>query len=246
MSNESNQKIKNLYETSIKDKYKNDYEFRRWFLSERLRLDYFMTRTSLKHHMSDVSFDSCLEFGPGSGIFTPIAYRKNPQARFDLIDISEEMKNQFALEVRGRENTNYIVDDILEHKFNQKYDLFYSVRAIEYVEDKKSLFKKIYSLLNENGKGVIVTKNPFYGSAEHGDGTRWQHTGKLGINDMRNILKQTGFKSAAIYPVIIRFPIIERFTLKFTEKYFNKIYKNPMLNNLMSRFIESYIVIFEK
>ncbi|PIP67256.1 MAG: hypothetical protein CO042_04085 [Parcubacteria group bacterium CG_4_9_14_0_2_um_filter_41_8] len=245
MSNEQNQKIKDLYETSIKDKYKNDYEFRRWFLSERLRLDYFMTRTAIMYHMRDDSFVSCLEFGPGSGIFTPIAYRRNPNAKFDLIDISEEMKNQFALEVRGRDNVNYIVGDILEHEFNQKYDFFYSVRAIEYVEDKEVLFKNIYSLMNEGGKGVIVTKNPFYGSAEHGDGTRWQHTGKLGIKDMRNILNASGFKSVAIYPVIVRFPVIERFTLKFTEKYFNKIYRNP-ISEQMSRFIESYIVMFEK
>lgn len=245
MSNEQHQKIKQLYKSSIKDKYENDYEFRRWFLTERLRLDYFMTRTALYHHMRDIDFDSYLEFGPGSGIFTTVAYHKNPNAKFDLIDISEEMKNQFALEVRGRENVNYIVDDIMNHKFNGQYDLFYSVRAIEYIDDKQAFFKKIYSLMNHNAKGMIVTKNPFYGAVEKGNGTRWQHTAQLGIKDMRNILEKSGFKNVAVYPVIVRFPIIERFTLKFTEKYFNKVFKNPLVEK-MSRFIESYIVIFEK
>lgn len=245
MINEANQKIKDLYENSIVDKYKNDYEFRRWFLTERLRLDYFMTRTSLYHHLKGSSFSTCLELGPGSGIYTPIVYRANPQAQFDLLDISEEMKKQFSLEVRGRKNVNYIVGDILTHEFIRQYDFFYSVRTIEYIEDKEALFKKIYSLVKPGGMGAIVTKNPYYGSAEHGSGTRWQHTGKIGVNDMRNILNEAGFTSVAIYPVIVRFPIIERFTLKFTEKYFNRIYKKPMTDK-NSRFIESYLAIFKK
>ncbi len=245
MINEANQKIKELYENSIVDKYKSDYEFRRWFLTDRLRLDYFMTRTSLCYHLSSAKFSTCLELGPGSGIYTPIVYRANSEAQFDLLDISEEMKKQFSLEVRGRENINYIVDDFLTHEFTRHYDFFYSVRAIEYIEDKKALFQKIYSIMNQGSTGVIVTKNPYYGSAEKGAGTRWQHTGKLGVQDMRNILNKTGFTSVAIYPVIVRFPIIERFILKFTEKYFNKIYKKPMIDK-NSRFIESYLTIFKK
>ncbi|OJI07349.1 hypothetical protein BK004_01290 [bacterium CG10_46_32] len=242
----SNQEIKELYERSIAEKYQNDYEFRRWFLTDRLRLDYFMTRTAIAHHLQGVMFSSCLEFGPGSGIFTATAYRRNPSARFDLIDISEAMKKQFVLEMRPIPNVSYMIGDIMEHDFGDStYDLFYSVRAVEYVDDQEGFFKKVHGLLNAGGHGVIVTKNPHYGSAERGESTRSQHRGKLGVNQTEQLLAEVGFKNIQIYPVIIRLPIIERLTLRFTEKYFQRAYQKPFNKN-MSRFVESYIVIFEK
>lgn len=242
----SNQEIKELYEHSITEKYQNDYEFRRWFLSDRLRLDYCMTRTALSHHLKDVTFSSCLEFGPGSGIFTATAYRRNPEARFDLIDISEAMKNQFTLEMRPMPNVRYTVGDIMTHDFGgATYDLFYSVRAIEYVDDKEQLFRKMHACIREGGRGIIVTKNPYYGSAERGSTTRWQHTGRLGPRDMEQALASAGFRNVKLYPVVIRLPIIERFTLRFTEKYFNRVYTKP-LREASSRFVESYVAVFEK
>lgn len=245
-STASNQEIKELYERSIMEKYQNDYEFRRWFLTDRVRLDYFMTRTAIAHHLKDIHFSSCLEFGPGSGIFTATAFRRNPNARFDLIDISDAMKKQFALEMRSALNANYLVDDIMTHDFNGvAYDLFYSVRAVEYVDDREGFFRKVFGLLNTGGHGVMVTKNPLYSSAEHGQNIRKQHRGKLGIDDTEELLCAAGFTNIKIYPVIIRLPIIERLTLRLTEKYFQRVYRKPFQRR-MSSFVESYIVTFEK
>lgn len=246
MSELSNQKIKDLYEHSIADKYQNDYEFRRWLLTDRLWLDYFMTRTAIKHHLQAINFSRCLEFGPGSGTFTPLAYRRNPEAHFDLLDISSAMKQQFALEMRSAANVNYIIGDIMAHDFGAKaYDLFYSVRAVEYLENQAEFFKKVFQLLAPGGQAVVVTKNPFYGRAEQGESTRWQHRGKLGIYALRELLQAAGFNDVAVYPVIIRFPLIEKLTLRFTKKYFLSAYRRPF-NKKMSRFIESYIVTFKK
>lgn len=242
----SNQEIKKLYDCSVGEKYQNDYEFRRWFLTDRLRLDYAMTRTALARHLRDVQFSSCLEFGPGSGIFTATVFRRNPEAHFDLIDISEAMKKQFELEMRQSPNVNYLVDDIMTHDFGaQTYDLFYSVRAVEYVDDKAGLFKKMCTLINPGGRGIIVTKNPYYGSAERGTSARWQHTGALSPRDMAHALESAGCINVRMYPVVVRLPIIERFTLRFTEKYFQRAYQKPFSESV-SRFVESYIVTFEK
>lgn len=246
MSELSNQKIKDLYEHSIADKYQNDYEFRRWLLTDRLWLDYFMTRTAIKHHLQGTNFNSCLEFGPGAGTFTPLAYRQNPDAHFDLLDISAAMKQQFALEMRSAANVNYIIGDIMAYDFGPvNYDLFYSVRAVEYLENQAEFFKKIFQLLAPGGRAVVVTKNPFYGRAEHGASTRWQHQGKLGIDALQSLLSAVGFSEIVVCPVIIRFPLIEKLTLRFTKKYFLSAYRQPF-NKKMSRFIESYIVTFKK
>lgn len=242
----ANQNIKDLYERSIIEKYQNDYEWRRWLLTDRLWLDYFMTRTAIQHHLRNISFNSCLEFGPGSGTFTPLVYRRNPDARLDLIDISEEMKRQFTLEMRSVPNVNYMVGDIMTHEFGPKtYDLFYSVRAVEYVDNQVELFKKVFQLLNPGGHGVVVTKNPFYDRAEHGEGTRWQHRGKLGIDALQHLLSTAGFTNVSLCPVIIRFPLVEKLTLRFTKNYFQRVHRQP-LKRKMSRFIESYIITFAK
>ncbi len=241
----TNKDIKHLYNTSIDEKYEGDYEFRRWFLTDRLRLDYYMTRTAIAHHLKHISFSSCLEFGPGAGTFSALPFRKNPKAQFDLLDISEAMKKQFHLELRGADNVQYRLNDILEYEPESMYDLFYSIRAVEYVDDKKAFFKKVCSLLNPGGHGLIVTKNPFYGSAEHGESTRSQHTGKLSMSEMKQLLEESGFSHVNIFPVIFRLPLIERLTLKFTEKYFEKNYAHPVSSKI-SKYMESYIVTFQK
>ena len=241
----SNQKIKELYNTAIPGKYRNDYETGRWFVTDRLRLDYFMTRMAIKRHLEDVEFSSCLEFGPGSGAFTPLVYRLNPEARFDLLDISKEMKKQFTLEMRDRPNVNYMVGDIMSHQFSDRYDFFYSIRAIEYLEDKKAFLKKIFGLLNQEANGLIVTKNPLYGASERGDKSRWQHSGRLGTEKMKIILEEVGFGNISFYPVVARLPLVERLTTRLTEKYWRSVYKKEIKGE-PSRFIESYLVKFSK
>lgn len=242
----STHEVKELYEREVAGKYRGDYEFRRWFLTERLRLDYVMTRAALAEHLRDVVFSSCLEVGPGSGIFTTLAFRRNPEAHFDLLDISEEMKRQFFLEMRAGAGVRYIVDDILTHDFGaDTYDLFYSVRAVEYVDDKAALFRKVFQLLRPGGKGVVVTKNPGYARAERGATTRRQHRGKVDDDKLVRLLAAAGFVRISLSPVIVRLPLIERVTMRFSEALFERVYRKPY-NPRIARFVESYLVTFEK
>lgn len=243
--NLTNKGIKDLYNKAIKEKYQNDYEFRRWFLSARLRLDFFMTRTAITHHLKKFDYDVCLEFGPGSGIFTTLIYRRNSRAEFDLMDISEEMKNQFKLEMRQQPNVNYIVDDFIKYDFNKKYDFFFSVRSIEYIEDKEIFFRKLDKVIKSNGSGIIITKNPHYGIKKSGWHKRWQHSGKITVEDMKTKLIEHGFEQIKIYPVIIRLPIIERFFIGLSEIVFNKVFTKPITDKILP-YTESYLVAFSR
>lgn len=240
-----NKKIKDFYDSNIDDKYKNDYEFNRWFKNPRLRLDYYMTYKSIKYHLGDIKFESCLELGPGPGTWTRILYKKNPEAIFDLVDISTSMKCQFIHEMRQQPNINYVIGDINEYSFQKEHDFFFSSRAIEYLDDKKKLLENIFKNLKSSGHGMLVTKNPDFGLFHRIKTNRWQHSGQISILELTGMLKGTGFTGIKAYPVIVRLPIIDRINQNLAEKLFEKVYKHEVSTNILP-FVESYIIIFKK
>ena len=241
----TNKNIQDFYNSKIEDRYENDYEFNRWFKNSRLRLDYYMVYKSIKHHLKDVDFNNCLELGPGPGTWTKLLYKKNPNANFDLVDISKSMKGQFMGEMRRQPNTNYVVGDINEYNFDKQYDLFFSSRAIEYLDNKQLLLEKVFRVLVKGGQGMIITKNPNIGLFNRKKTTRWQHSGQISIKKLQDKLKDTGFKNIKVYPVIIRLPIFDRLKFSWSEKLFEKVFRYRLSNKLLP-FVESYIIIFEK
>jgi len=240
----SNTEIKKLYNNIINKKYNKNYEFQRWFSNARLRLDYFMTYKSIQNATEDVNFNRCLELGPGPGTWTRVLYRKNSDANFDLVDISQEMKNQFYLEMRANHNINYLISDIMEFNTEKKYDFFFSSRAIEYLEDKKILMQKIYSILLKNGTGIIITKNPQIGLLRK-KRKKWQHTNQIEIENFKILLTDIGFNNIEFYPVIVRIPLIERISSKFSENLYARIYKKQLKKKYIPM-IESYLIKFKK
>lgn len=239
-----NKKIKDLYSDVIPGRYQNNYEFNRWFVSPRDRLDYFMTHFAIQHHLSGTTFESCLEFGPGPGTWTRLLYRQNPKAKFDLVDISAEMKNQFELEMRTKDNVAYHLTDIMDFRPSEPYDFFFSSRAIEYLEDKKGFLKKLHNdFLRPGGKGMIVTKNPLFNPGHQKKDTRFQHQGQIPSSEMIKMLQDAGFSNIKVYPVIIR-KIWDRFSFGFSEKKFLKIYNSPLADENL-RITESYLIVFE-
>ncbi len=240
-----NEEIKLLYNRSVNKKYLGDYEFNRWFTTQSRRTDFFMTYSAIKLRLENINFERCLELGPGPGTWTRMLFRKNPKAFFDLVDISIEMQHQFQLEMRGGENIQYFVKDIMNFKPNNKYDLFFSSRAIEYLANKKSFFNKLYKWMNFNSRGILITKNPKFGFRKKKIIPK-QHTGQINQEKIRKVLSEAGFSEIKIYPVIVRIPILNRLGTYFPEKLFKKIYTREISNNLMSKLFESYLVTFTK
>ena len=230
------------YNSGIKsEKYQNDYEFNRWFVRDRNRAEYSMTYRAIKRRLKGIRFSNCLELGPGPGTWTRLLFRANPEAGFDLVDISKEMQNQFRLEMRGGEKVKYLVNDIMDYEPARPYDLFFSSRAVEYLDDKSAFFKKLNSLINEGGRGIIVTKNPFHGVRKS---KKAAHQGQVPMTEMEKLLRENGFSDIHFFPAVIRLPIVSRFTSKLSEIIFqNRIDKEPRrdAHNLI---MESYVVTF--
>lgn len=238
--------IKIFYEEKVNSKFGGDYEFNRWFSNLRTSLDYIMTYKSISYHIKDINFNNCLEIGPGPGTWTRLLYKKNKSAKFDLIDISKEMKRQFFLEMRNQINVDYIIKDIDKEKIEKNnYDFVFSSRAIEYFEDKDSFIKKIFNSMRVNSQGIIITKNPLFGFKKKDK--RWQHKGQIKKDNLVKKIKNMGFKNIKIYPVVFRMPILDRFNLKISKYFFDKFYKRTICKNkLFLKLVESYLIKFEK
>ncbi len=241
-----NSKVKNLYDTHISDRYEDDYELHRWFASSRLRADYFMNYLAIKDHVKDVSYNSCLELGPGPGTWTRVLYKHNSKATYTLVDISEAMRDQFRLEMREVHNVDYLISDFMNVPESEKVDFFFSSRAVEYLEDKDLFFEKLSRHVSDGGSGIIVTKNKDFGMFKLGSDTRFQHQGQLSADECRSHLESVGFKNIKIFPVIIRTPFFDRLTTRVSEIIFRKNYKKEINSKLMSKLTESYLVKFEK
>jgi ubiquinone/menaquinone biosynthesis C-methylase UbiE len=242
----NNNDFKKHFNRAVVERFADNYEFNRWFMSRRLRLDYFMSYYSIQFFANRVKFSDFLEVGPGPGTWTRIFFRRCSDAKFDLVDISQEMKRQFFLEMRNQENINYIVADIAKYDFNKKYDFFFSSRAIEYFNDKDHFLEKIYNVLVSGAKGIIITKNPdigFWGKSR--EGRKWQHTAQIKPKDLIIKLSKAGFKKIEAYPVIIRVPLFDRFTDFFANKIYMRWFNKP-LKNTMINLCESYLIVFEK
>lgn len=241
----NNKKIKEYYNEILKDSEK-EYEFDRWMKDPRTREDYIMTHDAINHSLRNVEFASCLEIGPGPGTWTRLLFRKNPSARFDLIDISEEMKRQFELEMRPLLNISYEIADFCE-RANQKqsYDLVFSSRAIEYMEDKTKFFTNVYESMVPGGVGIFLTKNPYYRKGIRKKDERFQHTGKISPEEIKSVMSEIGFDEIKTYPVVVCVPFIDRINISLSRHLFIKWYKNE-LQEKQNFFTESYLTICKK
>lgn len=234
--------VRDRYNVDVHEKFEDNYEFKRWFRSKRSWLDYYMTHQSIVHHLSDITFKTCFELGPGPGTWTRLLYRSNPQANFKLLDISTEMKHQFELEMRTLKNINYTIGDFLQYDDESKYDLFFSSRAFEYIPDKKLAIRKIYNMLNYGGKCLIITKNPHFRTKQTSNDIL--HSSQISSIELSRLLDDAKFTSIKNYPVVIRIPIVDKFRINISKRKFISNYSKSHGN--MSRLVESYITVCKK
>ncbi len=110
-----------------------------------------------------------LDLGAGTGLLTKYLFERYPESEFTLIDISEGMLKLAKNRFEGYKNFKYIVDDYLEHEFNDRYDIIVSSLSIHHLEDsdKKKLYKTIYNLLNSDG--IFLNADQVIGSTTNID-----------------------------------------------------------------------------
>ncbi|NQV91858.1 class I SAM-dependent methyltransferase [Candidatus Woesearchaeota archaeon] len=94
-----------------------------------------------------------LELGVGTGLTTLRILKNLPKARFTVVDFSKTMLDGARRKLH-KYKVNYLCGDYAKLKLSQHNDVVLSVIGLHHQEtdnDKKKLFKKIYSSLKKGG-----------------------------------------------------------------------------------------------
>lgn len=96
---------------------------------------------------------SVLDIGAGTGLFSSFIKEKYPHASVTLIDLSEKMMDAARTRFADDQKIDYILGDYTEHEFDRTFDMIVSSLSIHHLsdEEKRSLYHKIFSLLNQGG-----------------------------------------------------------------------------------------------
>ncbi len=220
-----NEKIKDFYKTDGVD-----YKYRRWEENRVAKFDYKHTEIAIKKFLRKSHFIDSLEIGCGPGTWTEIL--KKHTDNLIAVDISETMLNEAKKNINDP-NIKFISSDIMDVYIDKKFDLIFSIRAFEYFPQKEEFIKKCFNLLNKDGEIFIITKTkgsywygrtkirklfkfvlPFLFYYENKGLTKnnlenlsnFQQE-RLFTREFESLLKNNGFTSIVIKPVIIRPPI---------------------------------------
>ena len=116
-----------------------------------------------------------LDLGAGTGLFSWRVLEEYPAAQFTLCDLAPKM-----LEIaRGRfaaypSQFTYLVEDYRQTPADQKFDLVISSLSIHHLsdEDKRALFIRIYSLLEDGG--LFINIDQVWGPTEYWQSRYWE------------------------------------------------------------------------
>lgn len=231
---------------NIRGKFGNDYEHRRWFSSPLAQAGYMMTLRSITRHCLEKNwpFTKYFELGPGAGTWTQLFIKKNPNAQFDLVDISPEML-AFAKEKLGdNDRVQYHESDFIQFVPRDYYDIFFSSRALEYIPDKDAAVAKIKELLRSGGRGFLITKVPKYlRSKLIGRNIVSLHQGQISPRDLAALLKKHGFSDIEAYPTTMYVPALR---IPRLNTLLHSLCFRMRLNRFTELFSESYCIMFRK
>jgi len=237
------------------------YEHERWFKGIIQKSHYNHTRKSIewaiRNHIGTVK--RCLEIGCGVGTWTDLFHQCADH--MSIVDISEELLNVVKEKYKNQNKTDYICCDFIEKDLplHDSFDAIFSIRALEYMSDKRMMAKRCYDYLRENGKVVIITKNPLWRDKiiDNRNNFRDHHneeqgsdiqTGWIPWSDLRNIFLQCNFRDVRIYPVAMGSyyrPFNNLIGTKACDLVHGIVYKRNM-SNIMNNLTESYLLVGKK
>jgi len=110
-----------------------------------------------------------LDLGAGTGLFSAFVKARYPDAKFTLVDISEEMLKAARQRFGDDPNVQYIVADYSAYPFTEQYDIILSSLSIHHLAhpDKSTLFQTLYKLLAEGG--IFINADQAAGSSPYFD-----------------------------------------------------------------------------
>lgn len=235
--------MREFYNNKAGNLFKDNYEYVRWFSTPVKRRQYKFSTISLLFHLRNIKFKKCLEIGCGPGTWTRLLLKKYSNASFTCLDISKEMIKQFRRGIKSKK-VKTLVNNFLDQKFKEKFNFVFCSRAIEYIPNKPKVIEKFYDLLENGGKGIIVTSHPHPTIVKikrlFGEKINKEHTQRISVNEMRELLQKAGFVNIKFYPILF-----SDFFLIPTSILFYTCYKYRW--GILSRlFATGYVVSFDK
>lgn len=231
----NNSYVRDYYNQTVA-KMSDGYTKNRWFSTEVGKFDFTQTKRALEKALGDNQYQSVLEIGPGSAVWTEIIM-KNLKGHIHLIEQSDEMLAQAKSKLKDKTNVTFERSDFLYSKEQNNVDLIVSLRCFEYFEDKKSATEKIFKSLTSGGKFVLVTKNSEMLTTT-GVQSRVVHSDQLNKKQVIHLLKSVGFNINYVYPATIRWKV------KYAPMrwFFDMVHKLSVSTNGKFRipFIEKY------
>jgi len=236
---------KSFYNKTMPEKQGSDYEHARWHADPFLSAQYEMMKSLFKDSISGhvKGAKDILEIGPGPGTWTKEIRNIAPDAQLTLLDISKEMLAR-AKKNLGEQNIVFIEGDFIESKNIGSFDLIFSSRAIEYMEDKSILVKKLWEQTKEGGSVALITKTPKpLLNKIRGRKLSKLHQGQVSVKKLQSLMKGVGFVVSKTRIATATAPGISSPLL---NKIIFSLLKNIPLFSPLTIFSESYLLICKK
>ncbi|PLX27396.1 hypothetical protein C0583_03730 [Candidatus Parcubacteria bacterium] len=237
-----NVEVKNKYNEKINKNKK--YEEGRWFSNDIQKFNYETTKDAVTRFLDGFSKIDCVELGPGHGTWTEFILKQDEKARIDFVDISSEMLKILKERFGDKQGLRFFESDFLKYKSDKKYSVFFSSRAIEYINDREGMAAMISELMDEGGLGFVITKTPHYLRIKIlGKKISDFHKGQLTPQELKRLLGDKGLQIEYIHPVTFSWPFWK--SVKMNQLLF-KIFGGKEINCVSQFFSESYAVKFSK
>jgi SAM-dependent methyltransferase len=188
-----------------------------------------------------------MEIGCGPGTWTDICLRHSKS--MTIVDISNEMlkvvRNRFAGAPIDFHCGDFISRDI---SLPGPFDLIFSARALEYMDDKRAMVEKCASLLMHGGRLVIITKNPAWldkRKERQSTGADVIHRDWVSHQDLERYYSANGLEDVVTFPVCLGSyypPLNNRLAIKVCDLVQDRVYRRKITSNL-DFITESYMTI---
>lgn len=257
--------IGNYYDKRMKD-IGGDYIYSRWGDSEIKRRHYRQTESALENAINKIRVTGdVLEIGCGPAVWTNHFIEK--ASHLLLIDISKEMLDKACERIMSWEQgsykhkVSYQCGDFASISLDEnKFDSIISLRALEYMSDKRGAIKKCYDILKKRGRLLILTKNRAWldhilalkavksGSDENIPVEKAIQMDLVDWRDLVIMFREAGFRNICTFPAVLgsyHRPLVWNpglWVCDILHKYLHKRTISKILNPL----IESYLTVGEK
>lgn len=175
---------------------------------------------------------SIVDLGAGTGLLTKFFYDKYPNAKYTLIDVSEEMLQVAKQRFPGNKSFQFIISDYSNDFSVQDSDLILSGLSIHHLAnvDKQKLYRNVYKSLSSHGLFINFDQfnsdsaaiNSYYNKywydqikksglpkSEH---ERWLKRRELdkenSIDDTKKMLKDAGFSTVECIYSYMKFGVV--------------------------------------